>query len=387
MNIILYYFLIIVLLLALTKAIYILCKKVKFIGFVGPSLLCFACGIGLSFFFKEKQPISNISDWCVNIAIPFMLFSMDITSLKKIAKKASISFALICLSMIITSVLTVLIFKNSLGESSNKIVSSLSGLFIGGLINIAAVANSVSLDGNTLGMLNASYIVGGTLYLVIVCLILPKIARLILPKYESNQESIEKADSEAAKTLATSIEKFTLKSIKERMPVYILDIIIVAAASLIAYLATGDYKNAVIQMLCITTFGIIASLFPKVRNIKGSYSTGQFLIDGFCLAMGMMVNFEAKSTASPVMFLIIMMFMQFVAALIHIIICRFFRVDADTAVITSSAAIFSPAFIPPITHFMGNKEVLTVGLIFSIFGFVVANYVGVIIYGLLSVIF
>ena len=87
------------------RIMYYICTKVKVLGFLGPSLMCFFLGIALSSLFRDKTIISAVSDWSVKFAIPFMLFSINLNSLKKVAKKSIISFGLICLSVMAVSIL------------------------------------------------------------------------------------------------------------------------------------------------------------------------------------------------------------------------------------------------------------------------------------------
>ena len=53
-----------------------------------------------------------------------------------------------------------------------------------------------------------------------------------------------------------------------------------------------------------------------------------------------------------------------------------FRVDVDTAIITSTAAVFGPPFVPPIADALDNKGVLLSGLTTGLVGYAVANYLG-----------
>ena len=365
------------------RLVYYICTKSRALGFLGPSLVCFFLGIALSFVFSDKAIITDISDWSVKFAIPFMLFSIDISSLKRLAKKSFISFFLICLSVFAVSIVTGILVHPYLEEYTSGVVSSLSGLFIGGLMNMASVGSAADLPTSIFSMLNTSYIVAGTVHLVLTVFILPPVARWWLPKYDRSESNTEISDPTST---GTAMKLIDIYGLRRNLPAFGLAAGIVAFSTLLSYVITGSFEDQVIPMLGITTLSIIGAMLPKIKELNGLYSIGQHFIDMFCLTMGLMISFSGQKSNNPVLYLIIMIVMQLAAALLHIFISKPFSVDADTTVITGAASIFSPSFIPPITHFMKNDDVLPIGLIYSILGFVVANYVGFAVYAVLNMI-
>ena len=175
--------------------------------------------------------------------------------------------------------------------------------------------------------------------------------------------------------------------ILDKWLVVLAAIFIVGISTLVSYLITHNLQDAIIQMLAITTLSILFSLIPKIRETRGTYERGNFLIDMFCLSMGMMFHFSGSGTISSLfIYIVAMLAIQVMIVGLHILIARIIKIDADTTLITSAASILSPAFIPPISMFMKNQDLVAIGLIFSIFGFVVANYVGFGVYLLLNLI-
>ncbi|HAX40892.1 MAG TPA: hypothetical protein DCY10_08470, partial [Clostridiales bacterium] len=68
---------------------------------------------------------------------------------------------------------------------------------------------------------------------------------------------------------------------------------------------------------------------------------------------------------------------QFGAILLHLLFCKVFKIDSDTALITSTAGIYGPAFIVPVADAMKNREVVLPGLICGIIGYALGNYLGI----------
>jgi uncharacterized membrane protein len=65
-------------------------------------------------------------------------------------------------------------------------------------------------------------------------------------------------------------------------------------------------------------------------------------------------------------------------------LCTLFRIDRDTTIITSTATIFSPPFVPPVALALKNKEIMVSGITSGLVGYAVANYAGVALAWLLS---
>lgn len=59
------------------------------------------------------------------------------------------------------------------------------------------------------------------------------------------------------------------------------------------------------------------------------------------------------------------------------LLSKAFHIDADTALITSTAGIYGPAFIVPVADAMDNREVVLPGLICGIIGYAIGNYLGI----------
>jgi uncharacterized membrane protein len=79
------------------------------------------------------------------------------------------------------------------------------------------------------------------------------------------------------------------------------------------------------------------------------------------------------------------MFVQFGSVIVHLVFCRLFAIDGHTGLITSTAGIFGPAFIPPVANALKNREVILPGLICGVIGLAIGNYLGIGLAGLLRI--
>jgi uncharacterized membrane protein len=57
-------------------------------------------------------------------------------------------------------------------------------------------------------------------------------------------------------------------------------------------------------------------------------------------------------------------------------LCALFRIDADTAIIASTAAVFGPPFVGPVANAIRNREIVAGGIATGVLGLAIGNYAG-----------
>jgi uncharacterized membrane protein len=96
----------------------------------------------------------------------------------------------------------------------------------------------------------------------------------------------------------------------------------------------------------------------------------------FSFGIGLSFDFSAIRLES-LMFFGMFAFAQFGAIIVHLLLAKACKIDADTALITSTAGIYGPAFIAPTADALKNREVVLPGLICGILGYAIGNYLGI----------
>ena len=94
-----------------------------------------------------------------------------------------------------------------------------------------------------------------------------------------------------------------------------------------------------------------------------------------------MVNIKEMLNSSPAVLGFVAVAM-FGAIIIHLIFAIIFKIDVDTAIITSTAGVYGPAFIVPVADAIKNKEVIVAGLTAGLVGYAVGNYLGLLVYAI-----
>jgi uncharacterized membrane protein len=131
----------------------------------------------------------------------------------------------------------------------------------------------------------------------------------------------------------------------------------------------------VVVILTITSLGIAASLIPSVNRIEKSFDAGMYLILIFSIVVASMADVSKFTDLTPGLFGYIT-FTVFGALALHSLLAKVFNVDADTMIITSTALICSPPFVPVVAGAIGNRAVIISGLTVGIIGYAVGNYMG-----------
>ena len=130
-------------------------------------------------------------------------------------------------------------------------------------------------------------------------------------------------------------------------------------------------------ILTITTLGVAASFFPKIRQIKKTFQLGMYFITAFSLVIASRCDLSVFFNVKYLNLLYFVTFAYFGSLLLHLILSWIFRVDADDYLITTTGFIYSPLFVPMVAAALKNKDVILTGLATGIIGWIIGNYIGV----------
>ena len=357
-----------------------LCHVSKFANKLGAVLICYLVGMIFGQFLITDYN-SNIpeilSTVIIPLALPMLLFELNIKTWKKVAGKAFVSMAISIFCLMITITIGYYIFKDDLVET-HKVGGLLAGVYTGGTPNLASIKAALNVSDEIYIAVNTVDMVICAFYILFLISFAKKIfGKILLPypyKIESKNQIVE--EKTVIKRFGIWIQHVNIGNILAAFGVSIL-IALVGAG-----IGFGLIKDDAIQMaviiLTITTLAIIASNIRAVKKIKGSFDVGMYLILIFSIAVASMANFDSiTKTFLPLMgFIAIGVFGTLV---LHLIFCRIFKVDVDTMIVTSASLICSPPFVPVVSAAIKNKEVMMSGITVGVIGYAIGNYLGVFI--------
>ncbi len=349
-----------------------LANRFKFLGFLGPIILCYGAGILLGNIHLpwNRQLSTTLSEVAVPLAIPLILFSTDLLKWFKLAKKTVLSFVLMIISAMGASLLAALFFSSKIAEGW-KVSGMLTGCYTGGTPNLMAIGTGLGVAEETLVMVNACDMLLGGVYFFLIISVVKWGLRRILPPFKGTGEV---HDQEVA-ALMGIFSGGKRKGTKGLLFASGLAVLSVGLGLGISKLLTGRMDDVAIIILVVTTCGIGLSFWDKVRNTRGTWSMGQYVILVFSLALGSAVDIQLFFTATSTLLLYTATVM-FGALIIHLLLSAIFKIDADTTIITSTAGIYGPAFIGPVAEALGNREIVMSGLVTGLVGYAVGNYLG-----------
>jgi uncharacterized membrane protein len=332
--------------------------------------------VNIRVFPLDRELSNRFTEATVLLAIPMLLFSTDFLKWLKMAKATVISFGLTILSILVLSSAGSVLFSGRLAES-NKVAGMLVGVYTGGTLNMSAIAVATGVDENTFLLVNGADVVLGALYFFFLLTVAKRILQRFFPPFRFPDDPETNDDEAGAPEEDT--ERPTLGSVVAAIAGSLL---LCLAAVGLSLALTGKLSEPVI-ILSATSFGIACSFWPRIRNLRGSYDTGQYILLIFCVAIGTLADIQKIAQVGPTIFAYVS-FVMVGAICLHYLLAWIFRIDVDTLIITSTAAIFGPPFVGPIVGFLKNKQVLVSGLTSGLIGIAIGNYLGIMLVWILS---
>ena len=344
--------------------------KSRVIRWISPIIICYLVGIvlgnvpGLALNTEVLETSAMIS---VVLSIPLLLFSANLLLMLKQAKPALFSFALGIAGVLIVAFLAYLVFGGSVSET-HKVSGMMIGVYTGGTQNMAAIKMALQAGDEVFVILNSADIVFSSIYLLFLMTVASRVLGILLPvkKELVNNEAGEKDSQASAERSGGFIHMLTGLA---------LSALLVGISLGISYLITGERAEPVV-ILGITTLGLAASFIRKVRELPLTFSTANYFLLVFALSVGTQADFAELLANSSTLFWFCG-FVVFGSVLVHYLLALLFRVDRDTLIITSTAAIFGPAFIGPVAKSIGNKGIIPIGIALGLIGLAIGNFLGI----------
>jgi uncharacterized membrane protein len=330
---------------------------------------------------KFVNQIASVQDLIpsivVPLAFPLLLFSLNLKRWLKYAKKGFISVALALVAGLVMVTAGFFIWKDSIPDSW-KLAGMFEGIYTGGTPNFVAIKMALNVDPNLFVIVSTyDMIVGAGLVLFFIT-VAPRIFRFILPKFTEEKEISVEASELAKET--ESLDDFSGMLNKRTM----LPLLKALGISIIIFAFAGGLSmvlpmlpQMVVVILSITTLAILASMIKPVNRIEKTFQLGMYLILVFSLTIASMANLKSMFGIGMLNLILFISWCYFGSLFLHLMLAKIFRVDADNFLITATAFIFSPPFVPLVANALKNKDVIITGITGGIIGYILGNYFGV----------
>ncbi len=327
---------------------------------LGGVIICYVVGISIGFVTDHPPAAQTLAEGAIPLAIPLLLFSVNIKTWLSESRTALLSFALAVCSVCAVGVFATHLFHH---PNLGLLVGMLVGVYTGGTPNMMSVGMALNAPSETFVLLNAADIMFGAIYLLFTM----TIARVVLVRVLGESPT-------ASANLETRLSKHPFV-LRDAVLMVLLSAVILGASAGISFLIMQSIEPAIV-FLSLTTLGLAASVFPKVRSKHSAQHAADYLVLVFCTAIGVVSNPQTLGEA-PVIIIGLTATMLFGSFALHMFLCRIFRIDVDTAIVTSVAAILGPAFVPPVAARLKREDALASGLAMGVIGYAIGNYLGI----------
>ncbi|QIA07209.1 DUF819 family protein [Draconibacterium halophilum] len=380
-------FLALIILFVITPVLVIYLEgKFSILKKIGAVLICY--GVGLIIGNMGVLPDgagkyqNMLTEITIPLSLPLILFSVDVRSWFKMARSAFLALATGLISVLIIVIIGFFIFRNDI-ENIWQVAGMLVGVYTGGTPNMAAMKTALNVSQELYIMTHTYDLTLGAIYLVFILSIGQKVFLWFLPPFKPvKTEDTAVAEMNTEEEFESYDGMLKKKTFFPLIGAFGISVAILGVSYGISLLLPKYYQTAVVILL-ITSFGIAFSFVPKIKAIKKTFQLGMYLILIFCLTVASMADISKLSNISFSLFYYVALAV-YGSHIIHIALARIFKIDADTVIISTSALICSPPFVPVVAGALKNRQVILTGLVVGIAGYAVGNYLGVIVAYLLK---
>ncbi|MBC7088022.1 MAG: DUF819 domain-containing protein [Tissierellales bacterium] len=336
-----------------------------------------------------------IWDYIVPLAIPLLLFNANIKKIWKESGRILAIFLLTSIGTLLGVLISYLLLKSQIPDLY-KMAAIMTGSYIGGGVNFAAMAEAFKTDPEWISAL----VVADNLLMALYFFVLLAIPSISFFRNKYNHPHIDEVESgitvEDGETLSAKYwgrKEISLKDIAFAMSLSFL--IVWISTDLSRYLAniipTGNFFLNLInglfgnRYLLITTFTtLLATYLPNfMSNIKGAEEIGTFLIYIFLVVIGVPASIKLIITRSPLL-LVFTGIIVLVNMIISLTLGKIFKFNLEEILLASNANIGGPTTAAAMAIAKGWNKLVGPIILAGVFGYIIGNYFGILMGNILQ---
>lgn len=360
---------------------------------IGAILLAYAVGIVLSLTgfsqSADAETAQRLADLktllqnvCVPLGIPLLLFSSNFKQWGRRWKQVAVAFAVGIVAVMAAVTASYYLFKGQGIPELDKAAALMVGFYTGGTPNVASLKMALQPSAETFLLVNSFEIVITFVLLAFLIMGGYKLMRRWLP-YAAPSAAVAKAGETVAVRRAVAragkVEDYRFMFRKPMFRGWLcalgLAVLVAAVSAALSLLVPNDYQVVVI-VLGITTLSIAASFSNRVRRLPKSFELGMYFILVFSTVIASDFNVEHLGTVADKLFYFIASVLG-LSLVLHFLLAKLCRVEADTFTISMTALIFSPPFVPTVAGAMKNRDCMLTGIVVGLLGYALGNYLGI----------
>ena len=348
--------------------------RLPLIGALGAVAWCYGIGILVANLPGVKipdEPGKTLAYLCLLLGLPLLLFTTDLQSWLKQAPRTLLSFGTAVVSGVVAAITFAHVFAERLSEPAIT-AAMLTGVYTGGTPNMNAIGLMLHAPSELFALLNASDIFWGGLLFLFLITLAPWLYGIWLPAHRTNDKQAHCPEHLLHSSLSPRDTGLAL----------LLSLATAGLAIALIYLLFGRLDKPAWLFLLLTVFSLAASLLPKVRQLQGSYAAGEYAILAFCVAIGLQADLSQLQAKGSAVFQFTGLVM-WTTVVLHFLLAKALRTDRDTTLITLTAALYGPAFIPQVAAALDNRQIVLSGILSGLAGYALGNFVGLLVWQIL----
>ena len=343
-------------------------EKTKFVSAISPIALAYAAGIGLSFVSipLHHETLLQTTEISIALSISLLVLASNLSKFRVLLKPVLKSFFLGILSLFIAIILVYSFIEISFAQRA-QIMGMLTGVYVGGTPNLNAIGMALEVPNDIIVLVNTAEMVFGGIYFLLLITIIKPLLLLFLPKYVPKGLQLEDEDEVDGRKNSSEYLKMIALSLMSA-------IVVLGLSFGLVLLIFGKVQVAAL-LIILTTLSLIGAQLPIVKRIKWKFETADFLLLIFSFGIGLQIDLD--SLLSKGLDIYVLVGAVFIGTiLIHYFMAWITRTDADTLMISATAALYGPAFIAPIARAIKNRELIIYGIALGLLGYILGNYLG-----------
>jgi uncharacterized membrane protein len=320
----------------------------------------------------EAPAYGFVGQFLLPLGVSLLLFKANLRHMFREGGLVLAAFLIASVGLCIGAVAGFFLFD--LGEIGAKVAGTYAGAFIGGMVNFVAISQAVQMTPTEFSVsLSASAPVSVLGLLALVSL--PSFA--LLRRYMPSRV-IEEASVAGARHAPEELPRLRLDHVTAAIAI---GLGICAVSSFIsARFDLGTYNLFVVTVITV----LLANVLPRqFARIEGDFALGMLCMYGFFAMVGAGTDALSFLKSAPILF-VYCAFMIAVHFAFLLAVASLFKLDLAEVVIGSAAAIVGPAAGAAIATAKGWRSLITAAIAIGMLGYVIANFVGIAIFKLLS---
>lgn len=332
--------------------------------------------------------------YAVPLGIPLLLLQCNMKKIWRETGRVMIVFLIGSVGTCLGAVLSFSLLKNAVPDPAG-VAAMMTGSYIGGGVNFAALASQFNVPGTTIGATT----VADNLLMALYFFVLIFIAGMkFFRKHFTHPhiDAVAEHGLEDAQTQAAAYWKRKDISLKDIAINLAYAVIVVFFANIIAMLISRAIPtdNAILKMcntffgsqyVWITTLSMLVATYGEnqVKKMNGSQEIGTYFIYLFLFVIGVPASVYEIITKTPALLLF-----TAIMVLLNMIFCflggKLLRFNLEDCILASNANIGGPTTAAGMAISQGWSQLVGPIMLVGTFGYVIGTYMGVLIGGLLG---